>query len=160
MHKKNKLKVALAQISCKLTDIDSNLEKHISYVEKAIAAEADLVLFPELSLTGYSVKDAVFDVAMSYNDIRLKPLYEASKKISICFGFVELTDNFEAKNTNLFLENGELIYSDQQNIITRDINYRDCDVTKVTEKTKKLMLFIDGTDATSNEEVKKIFYTR
>ena len=109
MHKKNKLKVALAQISTKLADIDSNLEKHLKYVEKAIAAKADLVLFPELSLTGYSLKDAVFDVAISHNDPRLKPLYEASKKISICFGFVELTDNFEAKNTNLFLENGNLI---------------------------------------------------
>jgi predicted amidohydrolase len=106
--KKNKLKISLAQISSKLANIDANLEKHLSYIDKAIAEKADIILFPELSLTGYSVKDAVFDVAMASNDKRLEPLLAASKKISICLGLVELTDNFEAKNTNLFLENGKI----------------------------------------------------
>ncbi len=60
-------------------------------------------------MTGYSVKDAVFDVALTANDKKLEPLYKASEKISICFGMVELTDNYEAKNTNLFLEKGKLV---------------------------------------------------
>jgi predicted amidohydrolase len=103
------LKIALAQISSKLTNIGENLDKHLQYIEMAINEKSDIILFPELSLTGYSLKDAVFDVAMSVSDSRLKPLYEASEKISICLGIVELTDNFEAKNTNLFLEKGKLI---------------------------------------------------
>jgi predicted amidohydrolase len=103
------LKIALAQISSKLTNIEDNLEKHLHYIEKAIKDNADIILFPELSLTGYSVKDAVFDVALTAYDKRLQPLYEVSKKISICFGLVELTDNYEAKNTNLFIEKGKLI---------------------------------------------------
>jgi predicted amidohydrolase len=109
MQNKNKLKIAVAQISSKLADIDVNLEKHLTYIDKAIKEKADIVLFPELSLTGYSLKDAVYDVAMTYNDKKLKPLYDASQKISICAGMVELTDNFEAKNTNLFIEKGETI---------------------------------------------------
>jgi predicted amidohydrolase len=108
LNKKNKLKISLAQISSKLANIDANLEKHLSYIDKAIEEKSDIIVFPELSLTGYSVKDAVFDVAMASNDQRLNPLLEASNKISICLGMVELTDNFEAKNTNLFLENGKI----------------------------------------------------
>jgi predicted amidohydrolase len=109
MNKKNKLKIALAQISSKLANVDANLEKHLSYIDKAVKANADIILFPELSLTGYSVKDAVYDVAMTDDDKRIRSLIEASKKISICIGMVELTDNFEAKNTNIFMENGKII---------------------------------------------------
>ncbi len=109
MKEKNKLRVALAQINPRLADIEVNLEKHLSFIERAIKEKADVILFPELSLTGYSLKDAVYDVAMKYDDERLLPLYEASKKVSICLGMVELTDGFEAKNTNLFLENGEAV---------------------------------------------------
>jgi predicted amidohydrolase len=106
---KQKLKIALAQISSKLSDVKANLNKHLDYIEKARVAGADVVLFPELSLTGYSLKDAVYDVAMHSDDAKLKPLYQASKDIGICFGLVELTDQFEAKNSNLFLEDGRMI---------------------------------------------------
>jgi predicted amidohydrolase len=109
LNKKNKIKIALAQISSKLANIDANLEKHLLYIDEAVNKNADIILFPELSLTGYSVKDAVFDVAMPVHDEKLAPLLKASEKISICIGMVELTDNFEAKNTNLFLENGKII---------------------------------------------------
>jgi predicted amidohydrolase len=106
---KKKLKIALAQIDCHLADIEANLAKHLHYIDAAIKAKADVIVFPELSLTGYSLKDAVFDVALSVQDKKLAALYEQSKRISICFGLVELTDNFEAKNTLLFLENGEIV---------------------------------------------------
>ncbi len=109
MKEKNKLKIAIAQISSKLANIDANLDKHLSYIEKAKEEKVDIIIFPELSLTGYSVKDAVYDVAMTCDDERLQNLYQASEKISICVGMVELTDNFEAKNTNLFLENGKIV---------------------------------------------------
>jgi predicted amidohydrolase len=104
-----KLRIALAQISSKLADIDSNIDKHLKYIKQAIEEEADIVFFPELSLTGYSLKDAVFDVALACDDAKLMPLYEVSKDINICFGFIELTERFEAKNTNLFLEDGKLL---------------------------------------------------
>jgi NAD+ synthase (glutamine-hydrolysing) len=105
-----KLKIALAQIDTRLAGIGENIEKHLERIAEARKEGADMILFPELSLTGYSLKDAVFDVAMTTNDPRLKPLYDASKNISIIFGMVELTGGFEAKNTNLYLEGGNLVY--------------------------------------------------
>lgn len=107
---KKKLKIALAQINCRLADLDANLNKHLEYINAAIRAGADVVMFPELSLTGYSLKDAVFDVALKVQDKKLNALYSASKKISICFGLVELTDKLEAKNTLLFLDQGKIVF--------------------------------------------------
>ena len=109
MPKKQKLRIALAQIKPALGDLQANISKHLEYIDKAVREKADIVLFPELSLTGYSLKDAVVDVAMKHDDPQLEPLYQASKNISICLGLVELTDDFEAKNTNLFLEDGKLV---------------------------------------------------
>jgi len=108
MLKNEKIKIALAQISPKLGDLKSNLDKHIIFIQQAIKEKADLVIFPELSLTGYSLKDAVYDVAMKCDDAFLKPIYEASNDIAICLGMVELTNNLQAKNTQLFLENNKI----------------------------------------------------
>jgi len=105
----NKLTVSLAQISSRLGDVDANLEKHLEYIEKSVKENSDIIIFPELSLTGYSLKDAVYDVAMPVDDKRLDPLKEASKRINIIFGLVELTDSFEAKNTNMYLADGEVV---------------------------------------------------
>ena len=51
------MKIALAQIAPQLGNQKKNIEKHIEYCERAIAEKAELIIFPELSLTGYSVKD-------------------------------------------------------------------------------------------------------
>ena len=106
---KKKVKIALAQISPRLGDIDYNLRLHIDYIERAIKDKADIIMFPELSLTGYSLKDSVYDTALTFSDKFLDPLYQASKDIAIGFGMVELSNLFEAKNSILFLEDGKCI---------------------------------------------------
>lgn len=39
---------------------------------------------------------------------------------------------------------GELVYADAEKLLTLDLNYRDIDATKITEKTKDIILFADG----------------
>ena len=46
-----------------------------------------------------------------------------------------------------------MIYSDQDRIFCLDLNYRDCDHTKITKKTKKIILYADGCKGISSEEV-------
>ena len=58
-----KLNLALAQIATKLGDVESNLEKHLDYIKQAKQEKADLLVFPELSLTGYVLQDLVATVA-------------------------------------------------------------------------------------------------
>lgn len=103
------IKVALAQVSPILADLDRNIAKHCEFIEQAIKQKADLIVFPELSLTGYSLKDATFDVALAKDDPKLEKIRTLSTKISISCGMVELGERFEFYNTNLFFENGKLL---------------------------------------------------
>jgi len=48
---------------------------------------------------------------------------------------------------------GELVYADQRIVICRSFNYRDADDTKVTTGTKDLVVFVDGSDAVTTEEL-------
>jgi len=106
---KNNLKVSIAQINSVLGSIDKNLEKHEAFVEKAIENKSDVVVFPELSLTGYSLKDAVYDVALKPTDSKFDRLKNLSKKISIIFGMVELDQRFELYNSLLYFQDGLLL---------------------------------------------------
>ena len=57
------LNLSLAQINTTLGDVQANLEKHLSLLADAQKRGADLVVFPELSLTGYVLQDLVPSVA-------------------------------------------------------------------------------------------------
>jgi len=48
---------------------------------------------------------------------------------------------------------GEIAYADHYKLITLDLNYRDIDSTKITENTKKIILYADGAPGLSEEEV-------
>lgn len=54
-----KIKIALCQINPTVGDIDGNLKQILSYIEKA-SKEAQIIVFPELALTGYSPEDLLF----------------------------------------------------------------------------------------------------
>jgi NAD+ synthase (glutamine-hydrolysing) len=60
-----KITIALAQINTRLGDMQANLEKHLAYLDQARSSGADLLVFPELSLTGYALQDLVPTVAHS-----------------------------------------------------------------------------------------------
>ena len=63
------IKISLAQIAPVPGLLAHNLEKHLEYIDRAKQAGSELVIFPELSLTGYFLKDAVYDSAIDFNDI-------------------------------------------------------------------------------------------
>src|SRR6266853_1390801 len=84
------MKIALAQIAPRLGDPDANLDRHLDLARRARAQGADLVVFPELSLTGYMLQDLVPEVAEEApRGRRVRALASASKGIGIVAGFVE-----------------------------------------------------------------------
>jgi len=58
------VKVTLAQFSPCLGDIGKNLDFHLRTIEKARREKARLVVFPELSLSGYTLMDLVPEAAL------------------------------------------------------------------------------------------------
>lgn len=84
------MKAVLAQINPSLGDLDRNLKMHLSAIDKAARAGADLIVFPELSLTGYLLQDLAFDCAQDpASSPYLGKLARASRKIAVIAGFVE-----------------------------------------------------------------------
>ena len=92
------LKVALAQISCKRADKTSNIEKMKAYAEKAKKEDAELVIFPELSLTDYLVRDLIYELAEPIPGPSVEKMTEIAKqnKIYIVFGMPEMSKKAES----------------------------------------------------------------
>jgi predicted amidohydrolase len=102
--------VVLVQNNPSLGHLRHNLEQHVATVEAAIAAGADLVVFPELSLTGYFLKDQTYELGLAPDAPILAPLFELSKRISISFGMVERSREKRLYNAHVFLEQGRVLH--------------------------------------------------
>jgi predicted amidohydrolase len=84
------MRVVLAQTAPRLGNIQKNLELHLRAIEKARKEKADLIVFPELSLTGYKLRDLVETVAADPDRSKeIRELKRLSKDIALVFGFVE-----------------------------------------------------------------------
>ncbi len=101
-------RLVVAQTNPALGDLEKNLEDHLQRIDAATGT-ADLILFPELSLTGYFLRDQVEEVALRPEDAFLRPLLERSKHISIAFGFVERSREGRLYNALGFLEDGRFL---------------------------------------------------
>lgn len=103
-------RVALAQIKPKLGCIADNLALIEAQIARAICDKADLVVFPELALTGYFLKDLVPDVALSLDSKEIARLKELSADIAIAVGFVEATADYRFYNSAIFLDKGKIVH--------------------------------------------------
>ena len=96
----------LAQIKPKLGCVADNLAAIEGQIIKAREAKADLIVFPELALSGYFLKDLVPEVALRIDSPEILHLIELSRGISITIGFVEESDDYHFFNSALYLEDG------------------------------------------------------
>jgi predicted amidohydrolase len=100
--------VALAQVNPACGDLEVNVKMHVAQVEQALEAGADLIVFPELSLTGYSLKDQTLDIMRPADCPEFAPLRELSRHIAICAGFVEQGEDGIPYNSAFFMDAGEV----------------------------------------------------
>jgi len=92
------IKLALAQISSKRENKKENLQKIEDLTIKAKEQGADLVIFPELSLTGYVLHDQVYELAEVIQGPSTKRIEELAKKtgMHVIFGMPELGEKTKA----------------------------------------------------------------
>jgi len=83
------LRIALAQIAPRLGLLEENLARHRELLAEARDVGADLVVFPELGLTGYLLQDLAAEVAMRLDDPRLAALAAETTGLSAVVSFVE-----------------------------------------------------------------------
>jgi len=107
-----RLNLALAQINTKLGNVEANLEKHLALAKEAHAQNADLLVFPELSLTGYVLQDLVPTVACRplEDDPVFKPLLKASRDLDLVVGFVDEDARHRFYIAAAYLARGEVVH--------------------------------------------------
>jgi predicted amidohydrolase len=107
-----KLTLALAQINTRLGDVEANLEKHLALAGEARAAGANLLVFPELSLTGYVLQDLASAVAHhpGPEDPVFRPLLEASRHLDLMVGFVDEDRRHRFFISAAYLSKGEVLH--------------------------------------------------
>ncbi len=107
-----KLTIALAQINTHLGDVKANLEKHRALIKEARGANADLLVFPELSLTGYVLQDLVPMVAHKpgADDSVFRQLLSTSQDIDLVVGFVDEDRRHRFFISSAYLSQGEVVH--------------------------------------------------
>ncbi len=83
------MRITLAQTSSRLGDIDANFERAAELIGRAGAEGSDLVVFPELFLTGYSLGLVNVDTSISGVDERLLALGRVAPGTDVLIGFHE-----------------------------------------------------------------------
>jgi len=107
-----KLKIALAQINTRLGDLQANLEKHLALADQARTAGTDLLVFPELSLTGYVLQDLAPAVSCrpEDGDPVFHQLLEASQGLDLMVGFVDEDSRHRFYIASAYLSRGQVVH--------------------------------------------------
>jgi len=87
------IRIALAQVNPTVGDIDGNTAKIIEYIKKARDSGVDLVVFPELVITGYPPKDLLLKPSfIEANRRALAQILSETADIAVILGFVDHSD--------------------------------------------------------------------
>src|SRR6188508_1153888 len=104
------VRVALAQIAPALGQFDANLARHHELIREARSKGADLVVFPELGLTGYQLQDLAAEVSIRLDDPRLADLAAATQDLSLIVSFVEESADHRLFIAAALLEDGQICH--------------------------------------------------
>jgi prepilin-type processing-associated H-X9-DG protein len=104
------LKLALAQIDCRLADLETNLQTHLEMAKIAAQHSAQIIVFPELSLTGYHLQEKAAEAALLENASRLDLLRQQSRQIDILAGLVLESPDHRVYNSALYFSGGKILH--------------------------------------------------
>ena len=117
------MKIALGQINPTVGDLSGNIALMVSFSRQASAAEADLIVFPELSLTGYPPRDLVEKPSFLLgSEDALRQLAHQTKDvpIGIISGYVgqsESSTGKHAANRAALIEGGEIRFRQTKSLL-------------------------------------------
>ncbi len=104
------MRIALAQVDPSLGELHRNVARARAAIAEATAGGADVIVFPELSLSGYALGAAAEDVALRADDPVIDELAAAAGDRSLLIGFPELTRGGRVYNSAAYFEAGRLVH--------------------------------------------------
>ncbi|MBP0048275.1 NAD+ synthetase [Marinobacterium sp. AK62] len=102
------LSVGVVQLNSEHLALDTNFTCHTDWIRTAKDSGVELLLFPELSLTGYQLGRFTPKAALSRHDERLSALSREAPDMTIVVGFVEYVSPGEYYNAVAYLQQGEV----------------------------------------------------
>ncbi len=105
------MKVGVFQTDPVLLDVNTNLASTIEKIEAAKAEGVDLVVFPELSLTGYFVRERYHEAALRMDSPEIKQLAAATRGTAAVVGFIEESQAMNFYNSALVAVDGEILFA-------------------------------------------------
>jgi predicted amidohydrolase len=106
-----KLTVGLAQIDCTLGAVEANIQKHLEWIEKAREQGVELLLFPELSITGYRLLHLTSRVSCRIEESEgLRQIAAACGEMAVVVGLVEEDGQGVLYNSAVMLRVGQIVH--------------------------------------------------
>ena len=102
-------KIALAQFSPHIGNIDANTQKMIEQINAAKLQQADLIVFPELSTLGYPADDLLLRPNLQKRTQKAFAQLSEIKDIVIVFGFVHQTEDGQRYNSAAVMKDGQIL---------------------------------------------------
>ncbi len=120
------MKIALAQINVIIGDFEANTRKILKFIALAKTQGADLVIFPELAITGYPPRDFLeFTDFLEKAEKSIEQIKQATDNIAVIVGSPTRNPVIEGKdlyNSAVFLYQGKEIYRQHKTLLpTYDI---------------------------------------
>ncbi|WP_425917051.1 NAD+ synthase [Acinetobacter sp. TSRC1-2] len=102
-------KIALAQFSPHIGNIEANAQKMLAQVNEAKKQKADLIIFPELSTVGYPAEDLLLRPSFAKRTQNAFEQLSQVKDIVMVFGFVNQTDDGHRYNAAAVMKDGQVL---------------------------------------------------
>ncbi|RJP24242.1 MAG: hypothetical protein C4520_04365 [Candidatus Abyssobacteria bacterium SURF_5] len=105
-----KIRIGVGQIKPTLGNIERNLAIVEEYIGRAKEKGVQMLVLPELGLTGYHLRDMVPVVAMHDQHRVIQKMLKHSRGITIAFGYAEESADHKFYNSALYLEDGKIVH--------------------------------------------------
>lgn len=104
------MRVAVAQSAPALGDLEANLEMVRAAQHQALAQDAELLVFPELAMTGYAIKRDMARHALRLDGEKFGQLLAYSHDLPMVIGFVERSPRGRVYNSAALLDSGRVVH--------------------------------------------------
>jgi len=108
MAQAKRMKVGVAQIETTLGDIQANKARHLEQIARAREAGVELLVFAELSLTGYHVGARAVELALHRDDPIIHEIAAAAGPMWVTFGFIEEGVAAQLHNSAITVRDGQI----------------------------------------------------
>ena len=102
-------KIALAQFSPHIGNIEANTQKMLEQINEAKKQKADLILFPELSTVGYPAEDLLLRPSLAKRTHKAFEQLSQVKDIVMVFGFVNQSEEGHRYNSAAVMKDGQVL---------------------------------------------------